>query len=50
LKLKHFNRWFNEIQQRPAVERGLSVLASLRKPAYDAQAKDILFGKQQYQR
>ncbi len=50
LKLKHFNRWFNEIQQRPAVERGLSVLASLRKPAFDAQAKDILFGKQQYQR
>ena len=50
LKLKHFNRWFNEIQQRPAVERGLSVLASLRKPAYDTQAKDILFGKQQYQR
>jgi len=50
LKLKHFNRWFNEIQQRPAVERGLSVLASLRKPSYDSQAKDILFGKQQYQR
>ncbi len=49
LKLKHFNRWFNEIQQRPAVERGLSVLASLRKPSYDSQAKDILFGKQQYQ-
>lgn len=50
LKLKHFKRWFNEIQQRPAVERGLSVLASLRKPAYDAQSKEILFGKQQYQR
>lgn len=50
LKLKHFNRWFNEIQQRPAVERGLSVLASLRKSSYDSQAKDILFGKQQYQR
>lgn len=49
-KLKHFKRWFDEIQQRPAVERGVSVLASLRKPSFDAQAKDILFGKQQYQR
>ncbi len=45
-------RWFEEIGERPAVQRGVEVLAALRKPVVemDAQSKDILFGKQQYQR
>ncbi|MFZ6774729.1 glutathione binding-like protein [Undibacterium sp. SXout7W] len=44
----HAKRWFDEISQRPAVERGVKVLADLRKPLNDANAKDILFGQQQY--
>jgi GST-like protein len=40
----HVKKWFEEIEQRPAVKRGVEVLSSLRKPTHDAQAKDILFG------
>ncbi len=48
----NFKRWFDEIRARPAVERGLQVLAERRKdPAkLDDKAKDLLFGKGQYQR
>ncbi len=48
----NFKRWFDEIRARPAVERGLQVLAERRKdPAnLDAKAKDLLFGKGQYER
>ncbi len=45
----HIQRWFDDINQRPAVQRGLTVLADLRKPLTDDKAKDILFGKGQYQ-
>lgn len=41
-------RWFEEIHARPAVQRGLQVLAQRRKPLTDALAKDVLFGKTQY--
>jgi GST-like protein len=40
----HFERWFNEINKRPAVKRGLQVLTALRKPTFDSNAKKILFG------
>jgi len=40
----HVQAWFHEIEQRPAVKRGVEVLANLRKPLHDAKAKDILFG------
>ncbi|MFZ6847493.1 glutathione binding-like protein [Undibacterium sp. RuRC25W] len=43
-------RWFDEISSRPAVERGVKVLADLRKPLTDDKAKDILFGSSQYQK
>jgi GST-like protein len=42
--------WFDGIDARPAVKRGVAVLADLRKPLTDDKAKDILFGKIQYQK
>lgn len=44
----HVEKWFNTINKRPAVQRGLQVLSDLRKPLTDEKAKDILFGKSQY--
>lgn len=41
-------RWFDAINERPAVQRGLKVLADLRKPLTDDKSKDILFGNTQY--
>ncbi|MBL0726721.1 glutathione binding-like protein [Piscinibacter sp. HJYY11] len=46
----HLKGWFDEIAARPAVQRGVEVLANLRKPLVDSQARDVLFGAQQYQR
>ena len=46
----HLKGWFDEIAARPAVQRGVAVLADLRKPLVDAQARDVLFGKAQYER
>ena len=43
-------RWFDGIAARPAVQRGLAVLADLRKPVMDDKAKEMLFGATQYQR
>ena len=45
----HVQRWFDAINARPAVERGVTVLADKRKPLTDDKAKDILFGNSQYQ-
>ncbi|MDZ7590692.1 MAG: glutathione S-transferase N-terminal domain-containing protein [Rubrivivax sp.] len=45
----HLRGWFDEIGARPAVQRGVEVLASLRKPLVDDQARETLFGKTQYQ-
>lgn len=42
--------WFDKIAGRPAVKRGVAVLADLRKPLTDDKARDILFGRQQYQK
>jgi GST-like protein len=42
--------WFNEIAARPAVQRGVQVLADLRRPITDDKAREVLFGKTQYER
>ena len=46
----HVKRWFDKILARPAVQRGLAVLADLRQPVMDDKAKEILFGATQYQK
>jgi GST-like protein len=46
----HLKRWFNEIAERPAVKRGVQVLATVRKPLQDDKAREVLFGAAQYQR
>ena len=43
-------RWHDEVAARPAVQRGVEVLASLRKPLVDDKAREMLFGSAQYQR
>jgi GSH-dependent disulfide-bond oxidoreductase len=43
-------RWFDTIAERPAVQRGVKVLADLRKPITDDKAREVLFGATQYQR
>jgi GST-like protein len=49
-KYPHVKRWFDGIAARPAVQRGLAVLAELRKPVMDDKAKEMLFGATQYQK
>jgi GST-like protein len=46
----HLKDWFLRIAQRPAVQRGVKVLADLRKPITDDKAREVLFGKTQYER
>ncbi|HEX7440670.1 MAG TPA: glutathione binding-like protein [Caldimonas sp.] len=46
----HLKGWFDEIAARPAVKRGVEVLAGLRKPITGDKERDILFGARQYQR
>ena len=46
----HLSKWFHAIEERPAVQRGVKVLADLRKPITDDKAREILFGTTQYQR
>ena len=45
----HLKGWFDEIAARPAVMRGVEVLADLRKPITGDKEREILFGKTQYQ-
>ena len=42
-------RWYDSIESRPAVKRGVQVLADRRKPIDDKE-KDVLFGAKQYER
>ncbi len=42
--------WFDEVAARPAVQRGVAVLADRRKPLVDDKAREVLFGKQQYEK
>ncbi len=46
----HLRGWFDEIGARPAVQRGVEVLAGMRKPLVDDKAREVLFGASQYQR
>lgn len=46
----NYKRWFEEIAERPAVQRGVEVLADLRSEGFDAKAKEVLFGATQYAR
>ena len=43
-------RWFDSIDARPAVKRGVQVLADRRKPLIDDKARAALFGDQQYEK
>ena len=45
----HLKGWFDEIAARPAVMRGVEVLADLRKPITGDKEREMLFGKTQYQ-
>lgn len=42
--------WFDRIAARPAVQRGLAVLADARKPLTDDNARNTLFGHGQYKK
>ena len=46
----HLKGWFDEIGARPAVQRGVAVLAQQRKPLTDERAREVLFGEEQYRR
>jgi len=43
----HLKGWFDEIAARPAVQRGVQVLADQRKPLLSDQAREALFGDRQ---
>jgi GST-like protein len=42
--------WFDRVAARPAVQRGVEVLAGLRKPLRSAAEREVLFGAKQYER
>ena len=44
----NLKRWFDSIGERPAVQRGIKVLADLRKPVMDDNDKETLFGATQF--
>jgi len=46
----HLKAWFDKISNRPAVKRGVEVLASLRKPITGDKEREVLFGKKQYEK
>jgi GST-like protein len=46
----HLKAWFEQIAERPAVQRGVKVLAELRRPIRSDKEREILFGKAQYER
>ena len=46
----HARRWFDAVAARPAVQRGVAVLADRRAAPMDATAREQLFGATQYQR
>ena len=46
----HLKAWFDKISNRPAVKRGVEVLASLRKPITGDKEREVLFGKTQYEK
>ncbi|CAN5297959.1 glutathione S-transferase N-terminal domain-containing protein [soil metagenome] len=51
VEFPNVKRWFDEIAARPAVQRGIEVLAARRKDfSTDANARSTLFGAEQYKR
>ena len=44
----HLKGWFDEIAHRPAVMRGVEVLADRRRPLLDDKAREVLFSATQY--
>jgi GSH-dependent disulfide-bond oxidoreductase len=46
----HLKKWFDAISVRPAVKRGVQVLADLRKPLVDEKARENMFGSAQYRK
>jgi GSH-dependent disulfide-bond oxidoreductase len=46
----YLQAWFDKIAERPAVQRGVKVLADLRRPITGDKEREILFGKTQYER
>jgi len=46
----NFCRWFDRIDARPAVQRGVAVLADRRRALQDDKSREVLFGATQYQR
>ncbi len=46
----HLKGWFDEIGARPAVMRGVEVLAARRKPLVDDKAREVLFGAEQFRK
>ena len=46
----HLKGWFDEIAARPAVQRGVEVLAAQRRPITDDKAREMLFGATQYKK
>ena len=46
----YLKNWFDGIAARPAVQRGVKVLADLRKPLTGDKEREVLFGKSQYQK
>jgi GST-like protein len=45
----HLKRWYDGLEARPAVQRGLAILKDAAKPM-DEKAKAMLFGKLQYEK
>ena len=46
----HLKKWFDRVAARPAVQRGVQVLADLRKPLVDNKAREMMFGTTQYKK
>jgi len=46
----HLKPWFDTIAERPAVQRGVQVLADLRQPLVDDKARENMFGAAQYRK
>lgn len=46
----HLKGWFDELGARPAVQRGVEVLAASRRPITGDKEREILFGAEQYKK
>ena len=46
----HLKKWFDLVGARPEVQRGVQVLADLRRPITGDKEREILFGSTQYQK